>query len=211
MMEQAGGGMDMNVLMQRVRRIFTLDSTVFEEVRMDRHATVQAVVVAVSSIFAFGLGGWLWFVINSTDQGSLPGSGEVFVRSLLLGTILASALWFAWVAITYVMLTQLFRSRADINELVRVMGFAVAPLAMGVLIVVPILDFSIGLVSLTLMFGTTFIAVQSSTDANAGRTLVSVATGFFVWALVLTLFVTKDSVLAPGFFIFDLGVEYLRS
>jgi hypothetical protein len=210
MIEQAGGGMDVNVIVQRVRRIFTLDSTVFDEVRMDRHATVSAVIVAVGSIFIFGLGGWLWWTINGPDNSSI-GSGELFVKSLLLGSILASALWFAWVGITYVTLTQLFRARADLNELVRVMGFAAAPLALGLLLLLPVLDFSIGLAALALMFGSTLIAVQSATDASPGRALVSVAAGFIVWALVLSLFVSDENFYAPGFFIFDFGPEFLRS
>jgi hypothetical protein len=119
--------------------------------------------------------------------------------------------WFAWVAITYVMLTQLFHARADVNELVRVMGFGAAPLAAGLLMFLPFgLDFSIGLGAIVLMFGSTLIAVQSATDAGPARALVAVAAGFFVWALVLSLFVTEENVYAPGFFIFDIGAEIFR-
>jgi hypothetical protein len=205
--------MDFNVLVQRVRRVFSLDATVFEEVRLDRTATVQAVIVAVGSILVFAIGGWLWYVINSGDflNDYAPSSGDVLIRSTLIGTILASALWFGWIGITYVMLTQLFHARADVNELVRVMGFAAAPLAFGVLMFLPLgLDFAIGLTAIALMFGSTLLAVQTATDAGAGKVLASVAAGFFIWALILTLFVGDDNFYAPGFFIFDYGSEVLR-
>ena len=43
------------------------------------------------------------------------------------------------------MLTQVFRARADVNELLRVMGFATAPLALACGMVIPGLDYGIGL------------------------------------------------------------------
>jgi hypothetical protein len=203
--------MDFNVLVQRVRRVFSLDATVFEEVRLDRTATVQAVIVAVGSILVFAIGGWLWWLINGPDGSGWPGTGEILVKSLLIGTILASALWLGWIGITYVMLTQFFRARADVNELVRVMGFAAAPLAFGVIMFLPLgLDFAIGLTAIALMFGSTLLAVQTATDAGAGKVLASVAAGFFIWVLVLTLFVSDENFYAPGFFIFDFGAEVMR-
>jgi hypothetical protein len=210
MMSQAGG-MDMNNLMQRLRRLLTLDTSVFDEVRTDANATIPAAVVAVVSTLLFGLGGWLWWVFHDISEfSSLPGTGEILFKSVIIGGILSLVLWAVWVGITYVMLTQLFRARADVNELVRVMGFATVPLAVGLLLFIPALEFGVGLVVLALFFGTTVIAVQSATDAPAGRTLVSVAAGFFVWAVVLSLFVSDDNIWAPGFFIFDIGVEALR-
>jgi len=44
--------------------------------------------------------------------------------------------------------------------------------------------------------------VQSASNADAGKTLVSVAAGFAIWALVLELLVTSSNVYAPGIFIF---------
>ena len=44
MMQQAGG-MDVNSLMQRLRRLAMLDTTVFDEVRGDANSTIPAIVV----------------------------------------------------------------------------------------------------------------------------------------------------------------------
>ncbi len=207
MMSQSGG-MDVNTLMQRLRRLATLDTSVFDEVRTDTNSTIPALVVAVVSTLLFGLGGWLWWVITGPEyEGS-----DIFVKSFIIGSILSVILWAVWLGVTYVILTQLFRARADINELVRVMGFAAAPLALGVLLFIPLLDFGIGLAVIALFFGSTLIAVQTATDAPAGRTLVAVGAGFAVWAIVLALFVGDDtgSIYAPGFFVFDAGAEILR-
>jgi hypothetical protein len=212
MMEtQPAGGFDPNVLVARVRRLAMLDTTVFDEVRMDRAATVPAIVVAVGSILLFGIGGWLWWIFNGYDSSGLPSSGDIFVKSTIIGTILGVLFWAAWVGITYVLLSQVFRARVDLNDLIRVMGFAAAPLALGLLLFVPVLELAIGVTALALAFGTTVIAVQSATDAPAGKVLAATAGGFLLWAIMLALFVGEENAYAPGFFIFDVGVEFLRS
>lgn len=210
MMSQAGG-MDVNSLMQKVRRLAMLDTTVFDEVRVDASYTLPAVVVAVVSTVLFALGGWLWWIFNGPDSQFAPDAGEILVKSVLVGSILSVVLWAVWVGLSYVILTQVFRARGDLNELVRVMGFGAAPLALGILMFIPVLDFSIGLTAVALLFGATFVGVQTATDAPAGRTLVAVAAGFAIWAFVLTLFVSDENFYAPGFFIFDFGPEVLRS
>ena len=203
MMQQtpAAGGMDVNVVMQRLRRLVTLDTTVFDEVRGDTAATLPAVLVAVASTLLFGLGGWLWFIFQDYETGA----GDVFFRSVILGSIVSLVLWAVWVGVTYVMLTQVFRARADVNEVIRVMGFAAAPLAIGVLMFIPGLDFGISVAAVGLLLGANLIAVQSATDAPAGKVLASVGAGFAVWAIVLSLLASEpqlNDLLVPNFFIF---------
>ena len=201
-------GMDVNILIQRLRRLAMLDTGVFEEVRADTGATIPALVVAAAATLLSGLGGWLWWVFRDIGGiGDVPGSGKILLQSLILGSILSVLLWGVWVALVYVLLTQVFRARADVNELVRVMGFAAAPLALGVLIFIPGLDYGLGLAALALFFGTTVLAVQTATDAPAGRVLVANAAGFAVWAIVLALLVSDTHAYAPGFFVFHLPVK----
>lgn len=196
-MSQAGG-MDLNSLVARLKRLAMLDTSVFDEVRADQTATIPALIVAIGSILLFGIGGWVWYFL----QDFHPDSGQFFVKSAIIGSIIGVILWGVWVAITYVMLTQIFRARADVNELIRVMGFAMLPLALGFFMFIPGLDYAIALLAIVLMFGATMIAVQSASDASAGRVLVATAAGFAIWALVLELLVTTSNTYAPGIFIF---------
>lgn len=206
MQPQPAGSIDVNVLMQRVRRLVTLDTSVFDEVRMDRSATIPAIVVAAGATLLFGLGGWLWWLLQD-----IPKAGDIFIKSFILGSIAAMVLWALSVAVTFVVLTQLFRARVDPNELVRVMGFAVAPLALGVLMFIPGIEFGVALTAVALFFGATVIAVQSATDAPAGRVLAACGAGFLVWAVVLGLLVNDDNAFAPGIFVFDVGTEVLKA
>jgi hypothetical protein len=190
--------MDMRSVGERVRRLAMLDTSVFGEVRTDTTATVGALIVASGAILCSGLGGWLWYIFQSYH----PGTGSFFIKSAIIGSILGVILWGVWVAITYVIITQMFRGRADINELVRVMGFAMAPLSITLVMFIPQLDYAIALTAMVLMFGAQVIAVQSASDVDAGRALISAAAGFAVWALVLELLVTTNNTYAPGIFIF---------
>jgi hypothetical protein len=210
MMEnQSVTSFDPNVLIGRVRRLAMLDTSVFEEVRMDKTATVPAIIVVGASIFLFGIGGWLWWIFNGYD--AYAGSGEVLFKSAIIGTIVGVLFWAAWVGITYVLLSQVFRARVDLNDLIRVMGFAALPLAFGLLMFIPMLEYAVGITAIALMFGTTVLAVQTVTDAPAGRVLAATGGGLLLWTVMLALFVGERNAYAPGVFIFDLAVELIRS
>jgi hypothetical protein len=203
---QHSAGFDPNILVQRIRRLAMLDTTVFDEVKGDAASTPAAVIVAAASMFLAGIGGWLWWMF-----ADLPDSADIFLKSAILGTLFAIGLYVVWIGISYVMLTQVFRARADMQELGRVMGFAALPMALSLLMFIPILDVAIALLAIVLLFGTTLIAMQSATEAPAGRVLAANAAGFAVWALILSLLVNDENAYAPGFFIFDVGVEYLKA
>lgn len=199
--------MDFQVTTNRLMRLLRLDTTVFDEVRLDAAATVPSIVVAAAATFLAGLGGWLWWTVTQ-DFGD---SGKVFVQSFILGSLFSIALWVVWVLVVYTVLTQLFGAQADIQQLVRTMGLAALPLAISLLLFIPVLDFGIGLTSLALFFGLSFIAAQAATDASAGKVLVASAIGFAVWALILGILVTDDNFFAPGFFLMDAANEALES
>ncbi|MEX2245558.1 MAG: YIP1 family protein [Dehalococcoidia bacterium] len=200
-MMQPTGGLDMNSLIQRLRRMAMLDASVFDEVKGDASATIPALLVVVVSTFLMGVGGWLWLLFQDFGYEE----SDFFLKSAVIGSVLAIVLWGVGVFVTYVMLTQIFRATADVNQLVRVMGFAGAPLALGVLMFIPGLDYGLGVAAVGLYFGLSVLAVQSATDASPGKALAAAAAGFAVWAVVLSLLVSGDGstdVWAPGIFIF---------
>jgi len=190
------GGMDLGVLANRLQRLVMLDTSVFEEIRAEQSATVPALVVAIVATFLAGFGGWLWW-IRETDYYT----GKVFVQSVILGTVFSMALWIVWLLISWVVLTQVFRQQADWQEMLRTMGMAAAALALSIGLVIPELDFGIGLASVALLFGMTTLAIQAVTQASQAQVLVANLSGFAVWAIVLSLLVTTDSYLAPGIFL----------
>jgi len=188
--------MDFQVVMSRIMRLARLDTTVFDEVRMDPTATASSFVVAAAATFAAGLGGWLWWVQKLDFD-----EGKVFVQSVILGSIFSVGLWIVWFFVAYVLLTQVFRERADLQQLMRTMGMAAAPLGLSILLLIPGINFGLGLASIALFFGLSNIAIQSVTTADPAKVLIANAAGFTMWAVVLTLLVDGTTYLAPGIFI----------
>jgi len=198
--------MDLAVLSERLLRLFRLDTTVFDEVRHEPAATVPAIMVVVGASALAGIGGWIWWAVQGFGSG-----GEIFIESVVMGSIFCVALWIVWLLVAWVMLTQLFREDADWQQMLRTMGLAAAPLALSVLMFIPGVGFGIGLASVALFFGLTTIAIQAVTPANPARVLVANLCGFAVWAIVLGLLATPSSHLAPGIFLVDSATEALSN
>jgi hypothetical protein len=194
---------DPQTILGWLRRLAALDTSVFDDIRGNPTATIPAVAVVSTSILLYGLGGWLWWMLQD-----FPEAGDTLVKSTIIGSLLAIAIWhIVWLGVVYILLTQFFRERVFLEQLLRVMGIAMAPMALGVLMWVPEVSFAVGLSALVLAFGLSVIAIQRVTTADAARVLVSSFAGFVVWAGVLTLLASSTNQYAPGVFLFDVPAE----
>jgi hypothetical protein len=190
---------DHQTILTWLRRLLYLDTTVFDEIKGNPSSTIPAVIVAAVAILLSGVGGWLWWMVEG-----LGGSGDVFLKSTLFGSLLAIAIWgIGWVLIVFLLLTQFFREKVFLEQLLRVMGVAMAPMALGILLFVPGISLAVGIASLALAFGLSCIAVQRVTTADAARVLVANLAGFLVWSSVLTLLVSASNQYAPGVFLYN--------
>jgi hypothetical protein len=194
---------DVQEILAWLRRLANLDTRVFDEVRTNPTATLPGALVAAVSILIAGLGGWLWWVVND-----YPESADILINSAFIGSLLAFVLWgLAWLGVVYFMLTQVFRERAYVEQLMRVMGLAASPLALMGLMFIPGLSLAIGLASLGLTVGLNNIAIRSVTTADPARVLVANSLGFFVWCAALTLLASASATTvephAPGIFLYN--------
>jgi hypothetical protein len=190
---------DVQEVLGWLRRLANLDTRVFDEIRTAPTATIPCVVIATVSMVLAGLGGWLWWLLQD-----FPAANDILVHSAIIGSLLAVVLWgLVWLGIVYVMITQVFRERAYVEQLLRVMGLASAPMALMALMVIPGLSFAIGIAALGATFGLTNIAIKSVTTADPARVLFANLLGFFVWCGALTLLATAVEPHAPGIFLFN--------
>lgn len=182
-----------------LRRLAALDLTVFEDIRANPSATIPGIIIVAGASFLSGLGGWLWWTLRS-----FPEPGEVFLKSAVIGTVIALVLWtLAWVGLVYVLLTQVFRERVFLEQLLRVMGLAYAPVALSFLMFLPGISLAIGVASLALAVGLSTLAILTVSTADPARALICNIAGFALWACVLTLLVQFDDPYAPGVFLFN--------
>lgn len=179
-----------------VLRIVRLDFTPFEEARRDSTATLPIIGLVAVISFLSGLGSFLWGVVNVEGLDT----GDMFVQSFLLGSVFQFLLWFAWVMVAYFLLVQVFRAAADLMQMMRVMGLAFVPVAFALVMFVPSVDFSIGLVTVVAAVLLANIALQETTNGTPAQVMVANLAGFAVLSVVLGLLAGEDRIYAPGFF-----------
>jgi hypothetical protein len=149
----------------RIVGVFRLSAPVFEEVEHDRAATGQAALVVALVAVLVGLGSGL--TANF-------GAGE-FLRSFASSLVWAFVGWFVWAAVSYVIGTSLFGGVADMGEMLRVIGFAMAPLGLAI---IPCLG---GIVGSLWALSAAFVAVRQGLDIDNTRALLTILAGFVVF------------------------------
>lgn len=172
--------MDPNIIVNRVKRLAMLDTTVFDEVRDDQQELIPAVIVAVISAFLAGLGAFLWSQV--VPSGDLP---DAFLNQFILGSIFLAVMYGVAALIVYVVMAQMFKVQADLQSIIRTMGYAAIPLALCVLMFIPVIFPVFSLVPLALLFVMMIYAVQSATGADSNQVVISVGIAFAVMVLVL--------------------------
>ncbi len=162
-------------MLPRIIGVLMLRADTFEEIEHDTGATIQAaIIVAVVAVLS-GLGSAIG---ASFTEGS-------FFGSLISGLISVFIGWILWSGITYLVGgTSVFEGKADMGEMLRVVGFAFAPQILGI---VPLIGACIGwLWSLAAMY----VAVRQGLDLSGGKTVATIVIGFIIYVVLTVCFVS---------------------
>ena len=166
---------DLNRVLERFTRIARLDHTVWLEIRDDEDATGEALalvlVAALLSSVGVGLGrggAWMSFLLRLT---AIP---------LLNWLFLSYATMFVG--------TRFFQGQADFWQVARALGYAAAPLALGVLGIIPCGAWGLlPLVGWLLSIAVSFFATREVMDLPTDRTLLTCAVPWLIIVLVYWL------------------------
>ncbi len=186
----------MFITLRRLRRLLTFDLRVLDEVWTDPTATLAALVIAIGSIFALGVGGWLWWITSG-----LADRWSILLTSAVLGTGFAAAGWVVWLIVAYMILSRLTRVEIDVSALLRCAGFACAPLLIALLMAVRPIAFGIGMTAIAAWVVLTQIALQRASGRAGGEAVIANLAGFGVWAVLMSLLATATNHTAPGPFL----------
>lgn len=181
---------------RRVQRLLRLDLGALDDAAADVHATVPSVLVAVLSMALLGLGGWLWWL-----RSGLGDARGVLLSSAVFGTVFSLALWLAWLLIAYTLLARTATRPPRIDALARTCGLATLPLALGLLMVIPVVSFAVGVFALVAWVALTQLAIERATAAPTSAALLANLAGFAVWAAVMSILSSAQQQLAPGPFL----------
>lgn len=189
--------MDPNVMVNHVLRLVRFDTSVFEEVRDDVNELIPALIIAGISALLAGLGATLFWEFNFDF-----GPENAWLNLFILGGVFMAALYAVWVLVVYVMLAQVYKASADVQALFRTMGYAAWPLALSVLMFIPVLYpvFAIG--SVVLLFVISIYAAQAVTSADSTQVVMANLAGLAVWVLVLSIiaFSSDTTIIGAGIF-----------
>jgi len=197
--------MDPNVILGRVLRLARLDTSVFDEVRDDQNETIPAVIIAAISALLAGIGSFLWWKVVWGSEFEPDG---VFLNTLLLGSIFTLAMYGVGALVIYVVLAQMFKLQVDLMSLVRAMGYAAIPMAIWVLMFIPVLYPLFALMPIALLMVMMIYAVQSVSGADSTEVVIASAIGLGVMILVLGFFSQAGDDAPIGAGIFSILFDY---
>jgi len=175
-------------MINRVMRVFRLDPTVFREVAEDESSLSQAAIIVVIVTLLSGIGAALGRVF--ADQ---PGVLGAFLYTWLVQGILLG--WIGWSVLTYLIGTKLFQGKTDVQEMMRVLGFANAPQILGIFGIIPCLGWIASIIGFILALIAGFIAVREAMEFDTGKAIATVLIG---WVIVIAISVVLGIVLGLG-------------
>lgn len=148
-------------MIRNVISALLLDAEFYGDVAEDRSMIRQAVAVVVLANLLGGIG-----AAFATEADPLAGA--------VLGVVTGLVGWLVWSAVAYIIGVRVLGGDSDYLEMLRVIGFAYAPLAIGI---VPWLGF----VGAAWALFAAVIAIRESMEFSTQRALATTAVGWAVW------------------------------
>jgi hypothetical protein len=153
-------------MIDRIIGVLRLDVNTYETIEHDPEALTEAAIIVAVVALLSGLGSAI--------------GADNFIVGFLSTMLWAFIGWFIWAGVTYWVGTSLFEGEADLNEMLRVLGYAQAPGILRVLTFIPCVGWIIGLVAWIWSLVTAFIAVRQGLDVDNSKALLTVLVGWFV-------------------------------
>ena len=174
-------------MLGRIMRIIQLDKGVFREIEEDAGATVEAAIVVAVASLASAIGAGI-------TGGSFFRS---FIWDLLVGVFLG---WILWAIISYFIGTSLFDGKSSIEGMLRVLGYARAPVLLSFFRFIPCVGPILALVGWLLSLVAGVMAIGEAMDFDTGKAIITVLIG---WAVYLLLLILLSPVIGVGYFVFS--------
>lgn len=145
-------------------RAALLDVDFYEEAEGDRSLTLQAALIVVVASALAGVGSAFALEID-----------DVSVVAAILGGIISGVIgWLLWSLAAWVIGTRVFGGTADYPSMLRVIGFAFTPLAIGV---IPWLGFP----AAAWMLVAAVVAFREGLEVPVWKAIATMAVGWGMW------------------------------
>lgn len=151
----------MGRLISNVKRAALLDANFYSEVARDAGVMKQAALVVVLANLLGGVGAAI-----ATESNVVVGAAA--------GVVTGVVGWFVWSGVAYLIGVRVLGGDANYSEIRRVIGFAYAPLAIGV---VPWLGF----IGAAWTVFAAVVAIRESMEFSTRRSIATTGLGWAVW------------------------------
>lgn len=145
-------------MFENALRAAKLDVDFYNAIEHDDSLTSQAAMFVAIVGALTGIGRWIF------SDGNL-------IRGIIAGTITSLAAWLLWSAITTFVGVRLFDGTSDFKEMTRVLGFAHAPLILGVFGGIGVLVGTLWTVA------SGIVAIREGMDFTLGKAIATGAIG----------------------------------
>ena len=147
-------------MLQNAIRAARLDTDFYNTVEHDTSYTGQAAAIVVIVGLASGFGAWF-------------GPAENLIGAVVGGVVFGIVGWLVWSGLTLFVGVRVFDGTADYGEMLRVLGFAQAPL---VLAIIPFF----GWVFAIWAFVAGVVAIREGLDFSTGKAIGTAAVGWII-------------------------------
>jgi hypothetical protein len=171
---------DFNSMIANVRRAMSLDRTFYREVANDERYNREALMVVIVASVLTGIGGFLTGVVRLDFVGAFVG--------LIISVLMAVAGYYLWAYIVQFVGKSMFQGQATAPQLLRTLGYAYGPTALGVFSFIPCFGGLIALIGGIWSLVCGFFAVRETHGLSDGQTIVTVVVGWLV-VFIITMVV----------------------
>lgn len=168
--------MDFSSMLANVRRAMSLDRSFYQEVAYNERYSQEALMVVIVAAVLTGIGTFLGRVLAGDFGGALIG--------LIIGVILAIVGYYIWSYIVQFVGKAMFQGQATVPQLLRTLGYAYGPTALGVLSFIPCVGGLIALIGSIWSLVCGFFAVRETHQLSDGQAIVTVVVGWLVVFLI---------------------------
>ncbi len=154
-------------MIRNVINAMLLDAEFYSDAAEDESLIRQAAIVVVAANLLGGIGASL------ATESNVPAGAAIGVITGLVG-------WLVWSGVAYAVGVRVLGGDADYPEMLRVIGFAYAPLAIGI---VPWLGF----VGAAWALFAAVLAIRESLQFSTQRAVATTALGWAVWLGIAVL------------------------
>jgi hypothetical protein len=175
-------------MINRLRGVLRLDADTFNEIEKDPAALGQALLIVIVASVLAAIGGGFGQVFFGVGIGVTAATTYKFL-AIALWAIVA---WVLWSVLTQIIGTAVFKGEATVAEMMRVIGFAYAPLAIQVFSFIPIVGIFFIFGAAAWSIAAVYVAVKEGLELSPGNTFLTIAVGGVLYLIgmgvILTIF-----------------------